>query len=110
MQHFDRQIHVGGLPKIDADPAARGKDVVGFGATSRDQLISDFLREGNVHKTITVDVADFSPAKAIFRPFEAVGTHSNVPPVLHGVIDSFLRAGDGHSYPSLQHGALFSPT
>ena len=99
VEQFDRSIHVGRLPEVNADPAALGKDVVGFGAASRHQLISDFFRKRNVHKTITMDMADFSPFEAIFCPSEAVGARSHVPPTLHGVINSFFRSGDGHTYP-----------
>ncbi len=46
VEQVDRPIHVGRLPEIDADPAALGKDVVGFGAASRHQLIRTFFGKG----------------------------------------------------------------
>ena len=98
MEQVDRPIHVGRLSEIGTDPAALGKDVVGFGAASGHQFISDFFRKGDVHKTITMDVADFPPFEAIFRPSEAVGLRSHVPLPLHGDINSFFRPRDSHTY------------
>ncbi len=92
VKQVDRSIHVGRLRQIDADPAAFGKNVVGFGTAGRHQSIADFFRKGDVHQAVAMYVADFSPSEAILRPAEAVGTRGHILPALHGVIDSFFRS------------------
>src|SRR5258706_16282733 len=59
---------------------------------------SDFLRKRNIHQAVAMHVPDFSPFEVISRPSEAVGARSHVSPALHGVINSFFRPGDSHTY------------
>ena len=49
--------------------------MVGFGATGRNQLITDFLWKGNVHQAVAMDVADFPSAQVVllYLQSDAVG-------------------------------------
>src|SRR6266852_1834224 len=65
-EEFNRSVHVRSLPQVNTDPATVGQDVVGFGATTCNQLVADCLRKGNVHQAVAVHVADLSSPQAVF--------------------------------------------
>jgi hypothetical protein len=89
-QKFNSRIQVGGLAEINADPAAVGKDVMGFGAAGCDELVADVFRKGNVHETIAVDVADFASAETILCAAEAVGLRRDSGTSMQGGSDFFF--------------------
>ncbi|SRR6266404_2659573 len=71
-EKFDGSIYISRLLQINTDPATLGKYVVRFGATSRDQVVADFLRKGNVHQTVAVYVTDFPSSQTIFCTSKAM--------------------------------------
>jgi hypothetical protein len=71
-EKFDGSIYVSRLLQINTDPATLGKDVVGFGAASRDQVIADFHRKRDVHQTVAMYVTDFPSSKTIFCTSKAM--------------------------------------
>src|SRR5437899_2442212 len=95
-EEFDRSVYVRCLPQIDTDPATVGKDVVGFGATTCNQLFADCLRKGNVHQAVAVHVADLSSPQAVLRTSKAMRLGRNPRPALQSGIDSFFRSRDSH--------------
>ena len=70
---FDGCVHIQLFSQVNAHPATVGKDVAGSSATRGNQLLTDFLREGNVHQTFTMDVANFSPPKGCSVPPKRCG-------------------------------------
>ena len=89
-EKFDGSIYISRLLQINTDPATLGKYVVRFGATSRDQVVADFLRKGNVHQTVAVYVTDFPSSQTIFCTSKAMRSRCDPRPVLQGSMDFFL--------------------
>jgi len=102
-QKFDCSVHVGGLLQINTNPSTVGKDVVGFGATTCNQLIADCLRKGNVHQTIAMHVADLSSPQAVFCASKTMRLGRDPRPPLQSGIDSFFRSRDSHFYLARDH-------
>src|SRR5260370_36924144 len=96
-EKFDGSIYVSRLLQINTDPATRRKDVVGFGATSRDQVIADFHRKRDVHQTVAMYATDFPSSKTIFCTSKAMRSRCDPRPVLQGSMDFFFRSRNGHS-------------
>ena len=103
VEQVDRPIHVGRLSEIDTDPATFGKDVVGFGAATCNQLMADCLRKGNVYQAVAMHVADFSLPQAVFCASKAMRLGRDPPPALHSGIDSLFRSRDSHSLLARDH-------
>src|SRR5712664_3370372 len=102
-EEFDRSVHVRCLPQINTDPATVEKDVVGFGATTCNQLIADCLRKRNVYQAVAMHVADFSSPQAVFCASKAVRLGRNPRPALQSGIDSLFRSRDSHSLLARDH-------
>ena len=96
VEQVDRPIHVGRLSEIDTDPATVGKDVVGFDATTCNQLFADCLRKGNVDQAVAMHVADLSSPQAVFCASKAMRLGRNPRPALQSGIDSLFRSRDSH--------------
>jgi hypothetical protein len=99
VEEVDGAVDVGCLVEKNADPAAFGKDVMGFGAAGGDQFIADFLRERNIDQAIAVDVADFASREVVFRAAETMGLGCDAGPGLNSGIDFLFRAVDWHFIP-----------
>src|SRR5260370_17952007 len=102
-EEFDRSVYIRCLPQIDTDPATVGKDVVGFGATTCNQLFADCLRKGNVHQAVAVHVADLSSPHALSRTSKAMRLGRDPRPALQSGIDSFFRSRDSHYFLVRDH-------
>src|SRR5580765_8528044 len=90
VKEFDGALDVGRLLQVDTDPAAFRENVVGFGATRRDQLIPDVFGKGNVHQTVTVDVTDFAPSQTELCCAKTVGLACDPGPLMQGSFDSLF--------------------
>ena len=71
-EEFDCSVHVRRLLQVNTNPPTLGKDVVGLGATSCNQLIADVLRKRNVYEAVAMYVADLSSFKAVFCTSKAM--------------------------------------
>lgn len=74
-----------------------------FSATSCNQLIADFLREGDVHQAVAMHVADLSSPQAVFCASKAMRLGRDPRPALQSGIDSFFRSRDSHSLLTRDH-------
>jgi hypothetical protein len=71
-------------------PTAVREDGVRFGSTDPYQFIADFLRKGNVHEAVAVNVADFSSAQVVLFTSKAMRLGGDSRPTLQRSIDSFF--------------------
>src|SRR5712664_5003211 len=102
-EEFDRSVHVRCLPQINTNPATVGKDVVGFGAATCNQLIADLLRKRNVHQAVAMHVADLSSPQAVLCTSKAMRLGRDPRPALQNGIDSLFRSRDSHSLLARDH-------
>src|SRR5215469_14104203 len=63
-----------------------------------DQLIADFLWQGNIHQVVAMHVADFSSSQVVLCTSEAMRLGSDARPSLQSRIDSFSRSKDKHPF------------
>src|SRR5260370_39422682 len=88
---------------MNTDPTTVGKDVVGFGAATCNQLMADCLRKGNVYQAVAMHVADFSSPQAVFCASKAMRLGRDPRPALHSGVDSLFRSRGSHSLLARDH-------
>ncbi len=78
-----------------------------LGATGSDNFIPHLFRKGNIHKFITVDVAQLAFAQTIFRATKAMRRRGHARPARDGFMNFLSRAMDYHKVSkkeSIAHG------
>ncbi len=77
--------------------------MVGFGATTFNQLIANSLRKGNVPQAVAMYVADFHVFLGSILYLQAIRVGCDPGPPLQSGIDSFFRSRDSHSLLARDH-------
>jgi hypothetical protein len=72
-QQGDGPFDVAGLSHIKADPACVWEQMVGLGPASRYHFIPYPLGKGYVQQSVTVNVAQLSPAQPVLSAAETMG-------------------------------------
>jgi len=84
---------------MNTNPATVGKDVMGFGAASGNQLIADVFRKGNVYQAVAMYVADFPSSQTVFRTSKPMRMGGDPGPALHRAVDPFFCPRNSHKFP-----------
>ena len=63
MQQSDRLLHIRLLPQVKTDPACLGQNMMRLCASCGDDLIAHFLRKGDIHQLVAMEVPDLAFAE-----------------------------------------------